>query len=113
MSLIESSSLAQIRAAIEGVQDNRRDNRTIQPGLTVLSKFLAAPKYTLSYDELISLVGKELTWRFGWFCERVAGKLGDADPPMYALTDRCYGEDGKVVLTLKSRIVAALTDDLS
>jgi hypothetical protein len=53
-------------------------------------------------------VGRGLTWHFGWFCKRVAEKLGDSDPPMYALTNRTKDKDGKLSLTLKPQVVAAM-----
>jgi hypothetical protein len=104
MSSVDDSSPTQIKAAIDNIWAN---NSTV-PGRAALSALFNAPNRTLSHDDLLTIAGGGLTWHFGWLCKRVAEKLGDSDPPPYALADRSQDKDGKQLLTLKACVVAAM-----
>ena len=105
MTTVESCDLAKIRDAIREVSDTK--GLSTEAGRNAFDRLLKAPGHTLLYSELVKKFGTP-NLHLGWFCRRVAEKLGIPEPPKYALLkeDRI---NGKLHLTVKDRVVEALT----
>lgn len=105
-SVVDSSSPAEIKAAIMSVQADPQKRSEV--GIKALWALFRAPDRTLPHDQLVTEF-KAPEWHFGWFCKRVAEDLGDNDPTEYALTDRWTAPDGRWMLRLKPSVVKAMS----
>ena len=78
-----------------------------ESGRNAFDSLLKAPDHTLLYSELVKKFGAP-NLHLGWFCRRVAEKLGVPESPKYALIKE-NPINGKLHLTVKDRVVEALT----
>jgi hypothetical protein len=104
--IIDNSSPEEISKAIHKV--NQTPGLRDRAGIEALWKVFHAPHSSMPYDELVAQFGAP-NLHFGWFCRRVAEELSVNDPAEYALMDRSTSADGKLLLTLKPSVVAALS----
>ena len=104
MSKVDSSSPADIRAAIYAVLASGRHESAEK----VLNTLLKAPAKELVLEKLWAEFGAgSLSLTFGTLCKEVAKELGELTPPPYALADRITTPDGKA-LRLKPSVVKAM-----
>lgn len=106
---VDLSTPASIAAAIKLV--NQTPGLRIKPGIDALWALYTAPHHTLPRQKLEQDFGA-FDLHFGWFCRRVAEKLGVNNPDTLALVDRSQADDGSELLTLKASVVAALAPTL-
>jgi hypothetical protein len=107
MNVVEVSSPAQIREAIEHVR--------VTPGLRnkrgeeILNRLLDAPNNEIPRSDLWAEFGAgPLSLHFGTFCKNVACQLGDTNPDPYALAETAISVEGVEVLRLKVSVVTAI-----
>jgi hypothetical protein len=103
--VVKSSTAAAIYEAIHDV--NRTPRLRIEPGMRALISLYKALGHSLSLDELNAAFGN-LNAHFGWFCQRVAERLGGHDLDTFALCDKAEGPNGRIMLTVKPAVVKAL-----
>jgi hypothetical protein len=104
--IIDNSSPEAIWTAIHKV--NQTPGLRDRTGIEALWRVFHAPHRSLPYEQLVAQFGAP-NLHFGWFCRRVAEELGISNPGEYALMDRSTSEDGRLLLTLKPSVVAALS----
>lgn len=103
---VDSSSAVAIAAAIQKVKEGK--------GMSVLAWNLfravwKAPATGISIEELEFQYGVGTPNRhLGWFCNEVAKILGDNQPGDFALCSRSLDRDGKLFLSLKPSVAAAM-----
>jgi hypothetical protein len=105
ITIIDTSAPEAIAKAIQEV--NRTPGLRIEPGIKALWALYRAPGHQLARSELEKSFGA-LDLHFGWFCRRVAERLGANEPDAFALVDYAADEAGEKVLRLKASVVAAL-----
>jgi hypothetical protein len=106
MNKVDASSPKQIADAIKTV--NQTLELRSKVGITILWDLFDAPNHTLTRTDIEAKHGDVLDLHFGWFCQRVAGELGDANPPAFALTNHLIDGEKPQVFTLKPSVVAAM-----
>jgi hypothetical protein len=105
MTVVDLSSPEAIASAISFV--NNTKGLRIEPGIKALWELFRSPGYTLPRAVLDQKFGA-LDLHFGWFCRRVAERLGANEPDAFALVDYSRATDGSPMLTLKPSVVTAL-----
>lgn len=103
--IVDTASPEAIAQAIRTV--NQTPSLRIKPGTDALWALFKAPDYLLPRLQLEKQFGA-LDLHFGWFCRRVAERLGVNAPDALALVDYSVDADGRQMLTLKPSVVAAM-----
>ena len=104
--IVDNSPAVVIAIAIQVVKEGK--------GMSALAwkLFLAvwkAPATGISIDDLESRFGFGApNLHLGWFCNEVAKKLGDNQPGDFVLASRTFDKDGKLFLSLKPSVAAAM-----
>jgi hypothetical protein len=110
VSIVDNRSPDEVWEAIHYV--NTTPGLRIEPGYSALLDLFGSQNHSLPVKKLAEKYGM-FNAHFGWFCRRVAERLGDEEPRPFALTDASKDHHGTKVLTLKPTVVQALSIKLN
>ena len=103
--IVENSSAVAIAVAIRGVRNGKGMS---QLAWKMFSAVWKAQTPGISIDELEDCAGGAANLHLGWFCNEVAKKLGDDKPGDFALADRSFDKNGRLMLNPKLAVIQAM-----